>query len=327
MAIAAPTFGHNLRGLPGFSLSWYDVPPSTDDRPALDSNQLCERIDAALDRYTQFGADCPQHLAEAIRYALLAPGKRLRPRLVLLAADACGGNVDAALPAACAVEMIHAYSLVHDDLPAMDDDDLRRGRPTCHKVYGEATAILVGDALIALAFEVLAGETQPPSIAATCCAILGRAAGPTALVGGQAADLAIEAENSESLNGNLKELEAIHRRKTGALIEASLQLGGIVSNATRQQLEVLAGFGQRLGLAFQITDDLLDVDGSQSAAGKRLAKDAKRGKLTYPRLLGAEASRQRAATLVDEACAMIEVFGPRAEPLRALAKFVCTRKN
>jgi geranylgeranyl diphosphate synthase type II len=223
--------------------------------------------------------------------------------------------------------MVHAYSLVHDDLPAMDDDDLRRGRPTCHKVYGEATAILVGDALLALAFEVLASEIHPSPLAATCCSVLGKAAGATALVGGQAADLAMEAANREALGGNVDELEAIHCRKTGALIEASLQLGGIVSNASREQLGALAAYGQRLGLAFQITDDLLDVAGSQATVGKRLAKDANRGKLTYPRLLGAEASRERAIKLVDDACAMIEIFGPLAEPLRDLAKFVCARKN
>jgi geranylgeranyl diphosphate synthase type II len=303
------------------------VPPSTDDRPALDSNELCQRIDLALDRYTQLGDGCPQQLAEAIRYALLAPGKRLRPLLVLMAAEACGGRIQDALPAACAVEMVHAYSLVHDDLPAMDDDDLRRGRPTCHKVYGEATAILVGDALLALAFEVLASEIHPSPLAATCCSVLGKAAGATALVGGQAADLAMEAANREALGGNVDELEAIHCRKTGALIEASLQLGGIVSNASREQLGALAAYGQRLGLAFQITDDLLDVAGSQATVGKRLAKDANRGKLTYPRLLGAEASRERAIKLVDDACAMIEIFGPLAEPLRDLAKFVCARKN
>ena len=288
---------------------------------------MCARIDAALDRYTQFGADCPEQLGEAIRYALLGSGKRLRPRLVLMAAEACGCSIDAALPAACAVEMIHAYSLVHDDLPAMDDDDLRRGRPTCHKVFGEATAILVGDALLARAFEVLARDIEPSSVAAKCCAILGKAAGATALVGGQAADLEMAADTEKQLNGSLKELEAIHRRKTGALIGASLELGGVVANASREQLEALAIYGEKVGLAFQITDDLLDVTGNQATVGKRLAKDADHGKLTFPRLLGCEASREQAATLVEEACVMIEIFGSRAEPLRTLANFVCTRTN
>ncbi len=178
---------------------------------------MAELIDSALDSYTQFDSDCPAHLREAIRYALLAPGKRLRPRLVLMAAEACGASVEAALPAACAVEMIHAYSLVHDDLPAMDDDDLRRGRPTCHKAYGEDVAILVGDALLALAFEVLATRINPASTAAKCCAVLGHAAGASALVGGQAADLQMTGESRESRR-DLAELQAIHRRKTGALI-------------------------------------------------------------------------------------------------------------
>jgi geranylgeranyl diphosphate synthase, type II len=300
---------------------------STDDRPTCDSARLCERIDAALDRHTRFDAGCPDHLREAIRYALLGPGKRLRPRLVLMAVEACGGSVEAALPAACAVEMVHAYSLVHDDLPAMDDDDLRRGRPTCHKVCGEATAILVGDALLARAFEVLATEIQPASVAAKCCTVLGQAAGATALVGGQAADLEMAVGISEPAAGGRRELEAIHRRKTGALIAASLTLGGIVANALPEQLAVLGSYGERIGLAFQITDDLLDVTGKQADVGKRLAKDASHGKLTFPRLLGCEASREYAAKLVNEACAMIEVFGPKAEPLLELARFVCSRKN
>ena len=266
--------------------------PSTEQQPALKTDQLRERIDAALSRYVQFDGDCPTQLAEAIRYALLGPGKRLRPRLVLMAAEACGGALEAAMPAACAVEMVHAYSLVHDDLPAMDDDDLRRGRPTCHKQFGEAVAILVGDALLARAFEVLATEVTPASTAAKCCAVLGRAAGASALVGGQADDLAMAERNDVELNGDLTELEAIHRRKTGALIVAALELGGIVADGTPEQLAALAAYGRNVGLAFQITDDLLDVAGNQAAVGKRLAKDADRGKLTFPRLMGVESSRR-----------------------------------
>lgn len=298
---------------------------TTDEQPDLDLARLRPRIDAALDRYTQFDAGCPARLAEAIRYALLAPGKRLRPQLVLLAAEACGGNIDGALPAACAVEMVHAYSLVHDDLPAMDDDDLRRGRPTCHVVYGEAVAILVGDALLARAFEILATHVTPPARAAQCCAVLGRAAGATALVGGQADDLAREAIDGDV--GDLHELEAIHARKTGALIVASLELGGIVAGATPAQLASLQAYGRSLGLAFQITDDLLDVSGREAAVGKRVAKDAGRGKRTFPQQLGVDESWRRAAKLIDEACAMIELFGPRSEPLRKLARFVGTRES
>lgn len=287
---------------------------------SADADRLAARIDAALDRYSRFDDGCPPELAEAIRYALLAPGKRLRPRMVLLAAQACGGTIDDALPAACAVEMIHAYSLVHDDLPAMDDDDLRRGRPTCHKVFGEATAILVGDALLARALEILATDVQPADRAAPCCAALGHAAGATALVGGQASDLA-----GGVTGDDLPSLESIHRRKTGALITASLELGGIVAGATPREIAALKQYGQHLGLAFQITDDLLDVSGSQAAVGKRLAKDADRGKATYPQLLGIEASRDRAAQLVDQACEAVAIFGDAAQPLVDLAHFVCNR--
>jgi geranylgeranyl diphosphate synthase type II len=303
------------------------VASSTEQQPAPKTEPLRERIDAALVRYAQFDGDCPTELAVAIRYALLGPGKRLRPRLVLMAAEACGGALEAAMPAACAVEMVHAYSLVHDDLPAMDDDDLRRGRPTCHKQFGEAVAILVGDALLARAFEVLASEILPASTAVKCCAVLGRAAGASSLVGGQADDLAMTVRNGQELNGELTELEAIHRRKTGALITAALELGGMIGGGTSGQLEALKTYGQNLGLAFQITDDLLDVAGNPAAVGKRLAKDADRGKLTFPRLMGVDASRRTAERLVDEACAMIEVFGAKGVSLGELARGVLTRKK
>jgi geranylgeranyl diphosphate synthase type II len=287
---------------------------------AADADRLAAQIDSALDRYSRIDDGCPTELGEAIRYSLLAPGKRLRPRLVLLAAQACGGTTDDALPAACAVEMIHTYSLVHDDLPAMDDDDLRRGRPTCHKVFGEATAILVGDALLARAFEVLATDVQPADRAARCCAALGHAAGATALVGGQASDLA-----GGVTGDDLPALESIHRRKTGELITASLELGGIVAGGSPRQLAALQQYGQHLGLAFQMTDDLLDVSGNQTAVGKRLNKDADRGKVTYPQLMGVEESRDRAAQLVDQACEAIAIFGEAAQPLVGLAHFVRDR--
>jgi geranylgeranyl diphosphate synthase type II len=295
---------------------------SAAERVATEPDLLRSRIDAALDEHTRFDDSCPDRLKEAIRYALLAPGKRLRPRLALLAAQACGGSLAAALPAACAVEMIHAYSLVHDDLPAMDDDDLRRGRPTCHKAFDEATAILVGDALLARAFEVIANDVKPADRAVRCCAVLAHAAGATALVGGQAADLA-----GDALTTELSALESIHRRKTGVLITASLQLGGVTAGATPVQLAALEQFGRHLGLAFQITDDLLDVAGNQASVGKRLAKDAARGKATYPRLLGVEESRQRAAQLIDDAGESIQSLGPGAESLRDLARSVLDRNR
>ena len=299
--------------------------PATDDLPSLDFLRLKPAIDAALARYAEFGDGCPPKLAEAIRYALLAPGKRLRPQLVLMAAEGCGGSVEAAMPAACAVEMVHAYSLVHDDLPAMDDDDLRRGRATCHKAFGEATAILVGDALLARGFEVLANDVRPAAAAARCCAVLGHAAGAAALVGGQADDLAMADKQADALTISEEQLRSIHARKTGALFVAALEMGAITAEASGQQIEALVGYGRRLGLAFQITDDLLDVAGSVASTGKRVAKDSDRGKLTFPALLGVEESRRQAKQLTEEACAMIEMFSPRGEPLRHLARFVYSR--
>ncbi|GIW91044.1 MAG: geranylgeranyl pyrophosphate synthetase [Pirellulaceae bacterium] len=284
------------------------------------AGELRKEIDAALDRYSRFGEGCPRKLEEAIRYSLLAPGKRLRPLLVLLAAEACGADRQRAMPAACAVEMIHTYSLIHDDLPAMDDDDLRRGRPTCHVRFGEALAILAGDALLARAFEVLAAEIKPPHLAALCCSELGRAAGATALVGGQADDL--EAENRP---GSFELLESIHRRKTGALFLASLRLGAIVAEADAERLASLDRYGQCLGVAFQIIDDLLDCRNASTRLGKRTGKDQQRGKLTFPALLGLEESRQRAAQLIKEAQAALEPLGAEAGRLSSLAEFVLSR--
>ena len=292
------------------------------------------KIEAALVGCLPDGDGCPQILAEAMRYSLLAPGKRLRPLLVLAGARACGGDLTAAMPAACAVEMIHCYSLIHDDLPAMDDDDLRRGNPTSHKVFGEGIAILAGDALLTLAFETLAKRIQPASSAAACCAELGRAAGACELVGGQADDLAEEgkvpgvAEVSARTNAeSLAHLEAIHRRKTGAMILVSLRLGAIAVGADVKQLKALEEYGRRLGLTFQIMDDLLDVQGSETTMGKRVGKDAARGKLTFPVLLGAEESLRRAQTLTAEAIAALAPLGSDVEVLEDLARYVVERNH
>jgi geranylgeranyl diphosphate synthase type II len=272
-------------------------------------------INIALREALALGRGCPAVLAEAMRYAVLGPGKRLRPRLVRLAVEACGGDPDVAMPAACAVEMIHAYSLVHDDLPAMDDDDLRRGRPTCHIQFDEATAILVGDALQARAFELLATRIRPADVAVRCCAELARAAGAENLVGGQSADLTGAFEGATA-----DDLRAIHARKTGAMFIVSLRLGGILGGASEQQLQHLTDYAQAIGLAFQVTDDLLDITGNQQAVGKRLGKDDGRGKLTYPSLMGEEASRQLVFDLVESACRAVEPFGKRAKPLADLAR-------
>ena len=269
-------------------------------------DQLRCEVDVALDATTVFGGDCPAHLAEAIRYSLLSPGKRLRPVLLLVANELCGGNRTDAMPAACAVEMIHAYSLVHDDLPAMDDDDLRRGRLTCHKKFDEATAILVGDGLLALAFEMIGG-LNPPELVGRCCYVLAVAAGPCQLVGGQMDDIATEKGFGFSQTATPRELmEMIHRRKTAAMIDASLRLGGIIAGAPSEHVELLGEFGRNFGLAFQITDDLLDYLGDEEFVGKRLHKDAIKRKLSYPTLLGIDESKKEAETTVVKACESIE---------------------
>jgi geranylgeranyl diphosphate synthase type II len=273
-----------------------------------------------LRTYSERADGCPAELREAIEYALLGPGKRLRPMLAVMACQACGGTIEAALPAASAVEMIHAYSLVHDDLPAMDDDDLRRGRPTCHRKFGEATAILAGDALLTLAFEVLAKEIRPPELAAACCAQLAEAAGACNLVGGQVDDMA-----GNLTPGGMDALESIHHRKTGAIIQVSLRLGAMVAGADAAQITALQRYGLRLGLAFQITDDLLDVRGSQTAVGKSVGKVSHRGKLTFPGVLGVDRSIARAGQLTDEACEALAPLGPKAGHLEAMARCVLER--
>jgi len=284
--------------------------------------QLRERVNSALVEYTEFPQGCPARLQEALRYSLLAPGKRLRPLLALLAAEACGGPVEPALPVAAAVEMIHAYSLIHDDLPAMDNDDLRRGRPTCHKAFDEATAILAGDALLTLAFQVVAERVQPPAVAAECCRLLAVAAGPCNLVGGQSDDM-----DGQFSGQGLAALEAIHRRKTGAMINVSLQLGAAVSQADLEQRQALDQYGTCLGLAFQITDDLLDVQGTEANLGKRVGKDAELGKLTFPGLLGVAESQHRAASLIANAITALAPFGSRSGALEALARYVLERNH
>ncbi|HYW80607.1 MAG TPA: farnesyl diphosphate synthase [Thermoguttaceae bacterium] len=284
--------------------------------------QLRRQVDVALHRHVEPGAGCPPLLRDAIAYSLLAPGKRLRPMLVLMAAEACGRSAESAMPAACAVEMVHAYSLIHDDLPAMDDDDLRRGQPTCHKKFDEATAILAGDALLTMAFEVLATQVSPLDVAAACCAELAAAAGPSGMVGGQADDMA-----APHVEGDLAALESIHRRKTGAMIRVSLRLGARIASADAEQLAALSDYGDQLGLAFQITDDLLDVQSNEATLGKRVGKDAGLGKLTFPGLLGIDQSLARAEQTVQRACRALEPLGSRAGSLEALAHYVLERNR
>lgn len=253
------------------------------------------QVEQALAKYLTtdggLGGECPPRLREAMSYSLLAGGKRLRPVLVLMACEACGGNSDAAVPAACALEMIHTYSLIHDDLPAMDDDDYRRRRLTNHKVFGEALAILAGDALLTLAFEVTARDVRPTAVAAACCADLAFAAGACGMVGGQVADLEAESQTDRGTK-MFEHLQSIHRRKTGRLIRSALTMGGRIAQADVATLGMLDHYGTCIGLAFQIADDVLDVTGLEDKLGKGVGKDAGLGKLTYPGLIGVDRSRQ-----------------------------------
>lgn len=263
-------------------------------------------------------------LLEAMRYSLLAGGKRLRPILALAACEAVGGALDAALPYACAMEMIHTYSLIHDDLPCMDDDDLRRGRPTNHKVYGEALATLAGDGLLTDAFKVLArggAQAASPAVLLETIAELAEAAGSAGMVGGQVIDLL-----GEGRALGLAELEVMHRRKTGALFVAAVCGGARLGGANQAQLAALREYARALGLAFQVIDDVLDVEASTEAIGKRTNKDGARGKSTYPALMGVERARELAHNLIAQATDALREFDNRAEPLRALAAYAVERK-
>jgi len=284
--------------------------------------QLRAEIDAALARTLSGPAPLAPRLIEAMRYAVLAGGKRIRPLLVLATAECLGaGRVDA-LPAACAVELIHAYSLIHDDLPAMDDDDLRRGRPTVHVAFDEATAILAGDALQALAFEVIASADLPAERRLAMTACLARAVGADGMVGGQALDMAA---TGRALT--LDELETLHRGKTGALLTAAVTLGALTTDAPAPVRHALSRYGDAIGLAFQIVDDLLDVTETTAAQGKRAGADARLGKNTFPALLGIDASRARARSLYEEAVSALTAAGIHRGLLHTLAQQIVERRT
>ena len=311
------------------------APPMTQTTLADSPSRLVEfledarrRVDEALARLLPRPdegpeAPCPPRLAEAMRYSVLAPGKRLRPTLALMAAEACGADPAVALPGACALEMVHTYSLVHDDLPAMDDDDLRRGRPTLHRAFDEATAILAGDALLTLAFEVIARDVRPAEAAAASLRVLAEASGPAGMVGGQMADLEAETRTDATVPA----LEAIHRRKTGALLRAALTIGGLAAGAPVAILDALDSYGRAVGLAFQVIDDLLDVEGDEAKLGKRVGKDQGLGKWTYPGLLGVDGSRKKAEELAEQAVAALGPLGDRGARLRALARHLVERDH
>lgn len=282
-------------------------------------------VEAALPEQLKRGQG-PDALQQAMAYSLLAGGKRLRPVLVLAAAELGDLPVEAVLPAACAVEMIHTYSLIHDDLPAMDDDDYRRGRLTNHKVYGDAMAILAGDSLLTLAFQLVAETAADPRIggakAARACGELARAAGSAGMVGGQVEDLAWEGKQAGP-----EVLTAIHRGKTGALFAGSLKVGGILAGLTEEQLAALEQYAYAFGLAFQIQDDVLDVAGDSAKLGKTVGSDERKDKSTYVRHYGLEGAREKARQQVALAQAALAPFGPAADPLRALAAYVVERDH
>jgi len=279
-------------------------------------NSSLERLLAAEDEY-------PQSLHKAMRYSLFAGGKRVRPILVLAACEAVGGRVEDAINTACAFECIHTYSLIHDDLPALDNDDLRRGRPTCHKVYGEATAILAGDALLTVAFELIARtELADRGVLLDAAFELARAAGSTGMIGGQMVD--IESEGKEV---TFPVLEYIHIHKTGELILASVRSGALIGRAGADELVALSTYGKAIGLAFQIADDILDVEGVSAEMGKPTGGDSAKGKVTYPALLGLDPARERARELASIAVGSLDGLGSKAEPLRAIARYIVDRNN
>ncbi len=282
------------------------------------------RIETVLDRYLALPDSGTARLREAMRYSALGGGKRLRPTLVYLTGESLGAPLEELDAAAAAVELIHVYSLVHDDLPAMDDDDLRRGRPTCHRAFDEATAILVGDALQALAFEVLADEAhghQQPAARLAMIRVLSQAAGTSGMAGGQAVDLAAVGQNL-----TVAAIENMHRRKTGALIEGSVLLGALAAGVTQgPRLEGLRRFGAEIGLAFQIQDDILDVEGDPSVLGKTTGADAAHNKPTYVSTAGLAPARDRARQLHDSAIAALQSLGSSGTPLAELAHFVVSR--
>ena len=299
-----------------------DVKAPAFDLAAWSQVQL-QRTEAALSAWV--GVDAPAGLGDAMRYAVLDGGKRLRPLLVLAACEAVAGNAEAALRAGCAVELIHAYSLVHDDMPCMDNDVLRRGKPTVHVAFGEASALLAGDALQALAFELLTpeGDAVPATMQAQLCRLLGRAAGAHGMAGGQAIDLA-----SVGLPLNETQLRQMHRLKTGALLEGSVLMGAACGQPSAAAQQALKDYGAALGLAFQVVDDVLDVVADSATLGKTAGKDAANDKPTYVSLMGLEGARAHAAALLQESLAALARSGLReTQALRALAHMVVDRSH
>ena len=315
--VLMPKTGHQINPmLPQYQIdTTFDLSTYLAERKAL--------VEKALDN--SISVVYPEKIYEAMRYSLLAGGKRLRPILCLATCELSGGNIEMAMPTACALEMIHTMSLIHDDLPAMDNDDYRRGKLTNHKVYGEDMAILAGDGLLSYAFEFVATQTKNvlPEQVLQVIARLGKAVGAAGLVGGQVVDLA-----SEGLSQVSEEtLHFIHTHKTGALLEACVVCGAILASASQTNLQRLSRYAQNIGLAFQIVDDILDITATTEELGKTAGKDLEAQKATYPAIWGLEKSRCQAQRLVQNAKAELEVFGEKGMPLIALADFIISRSN
>lgn len=284
-------------------------------------------VDEALEECLPQESERPESLHKAMRYSIFAGGKRVRPILMLAACEAVGGDIRQAMSAACAMEMIHTYSLIHDDLPAMDDDDFRRGRATNHKVFGEAIAILAGDALLTEAFRLVSdpGFAASADPAARLFVIheIATAAGSYGMVGGQVVDM--ESEGKPDMD--LPTVQYIHTHKTGALIKASVISGALLGRANGDQYRAIQRYGEAAGLAFQIADDILDIEGTTEEIGKDAGSDQARGKATYPAVMGLSAAKEEARSMMNEALAALEIFGPEADPLREIAKYIVERKS
>ena len=284
-------------------------------------------VDSALERFLPAEDERPQTLHKAMRYSVFAGGKRVRPILLLAACEAVGGDIEKGMPAACAMEMIHTYSLIHDDLPAMDDDDFRRGRPTSHKVFGEAIAILAGDALLTESFKLISdprfSASVDPSALIAVMQEIATCAGSYGMVGGQVVDM--ESEGKSDMD--LPTVQYIHTHKTGALIKASVVAGALLGAADEKQLAAIRRYGEAAGLAFQIADDILDIEGTTEEIGKDAGSDQARGKATYPAVIGLSAAKDEAKAMMDEAFAALSLFGDSAEPLREIARYIVDRKN
>ncbi|MDJ0704279.1 MAG: polyprenyl synthetase family protein [Leptolyngbyaceae cyanobacterium MO_188.B28] len=290
------------------------------------STYMAERrgqVEAALDK--ALTVVYPEKIYESMRYSLLAGGKRLRPILCLATCELAGGSLEMAMPTACALEMVHTMSLIHDDLPAMDNDDYRRGQLTNHKVYGEDVAVLAGDALLSYAFEHIATQTKgaPAENILEVLAGLGRAVGAEGLVGGQIVDLDSEGKQDVTL----ETLNFIHTHKTAALLEVSVTSGALLANAPRPDIDKLRRYAQRIGLAFQIVDDILDITSTSEALGKSVGKDLKAEKATYPSFWGIEESKRQAQQLINQAKTELHSFGPLNRPLLAIADFITARTH